>query len=705
MDTQTTPNNELLAELGTGLGTAATTGQISGFKWNDLDGDGVREADEPGLAGWTIYLDNNQNGVFDDDEVSALTDANGQYVFPGLEPGDYIVGEVQQPGWTQSFPGNTPVKIGEGFLGGSLSSSISGNHVVWQSGGFGTDSEIYLYDGETTRQLTDNNTPESYPQISGDNVVWSSGFGTGSEIYLYDGETTRQLTDNNTLDYSPKISGDNVVWSSGVGTGSEIYLYDGETTRQLTNNNTSEYSTQISGDNVVWSNGGFGTGSEIYLYDGETTRQLTNNNIFEYSTQISGDNVVWQSGGFDTGWEIYLLGADKTHSVTLEPSEQVTDINFGNQQQSALKTGEIRGRQWNDANGDGSQSAGETGLSGWTVYLDANANGQLDAGETSTVTDTLGSYAFEDLQPGTYTVVGLLKPGWQQTYPGEDAIDTLGDYTVTVSAGEVATGINFGNRQAAIDGTPFGDSLVGSILTDTLNGLDGNDRLYGLDGDDSISGGKDDDLIVGDRGNDRLKGDAGHDFIYGNQGQDTIEGGLGDDYVTGNKDDDRVSGNENNDSVYGGFGNDWLFGNSGNDLVVGGYDDDRVEGNRGDDTLIGIAPLAILFPGMGELDALKGNEDRDVFVLGDTMNAYYQDGSAASAGLNDYAAIVDFNPTEDVIQLYGKADNYQLAAAPDRATDTGIFLKSEGANELIGVVRNAQPSQLNLASNSFVFVF
>ena len=33
-----------------------------------------------------------------------MTDANGEYAFPDLEPGSYIVCEVAQEGWEQTFP-------------------------------------------------------------------------------------------------------------------------------------------------------------------------------------------------------------------------------------------------------------------------------------------------------------------------------------------------------------------------------------------------------------------------------------------------------------------------------------------------------------------------------------------------------------------------------------------------------------------------
>ena len=43
----------------------AQNGSISGQKWNDLDGDRIKDPAEPGLEGWVIYVDENNNGVLD----------------------------------------------------------------------------------------------------------------------------------------------------------------------------------------------------------------------------------------------------------------------------------------------------------------------------------------------------------------------------------------------------------------------------------------------------------------------------------------------------------------------------------------------------------------------------------------------------------------------------------------------------------------
>jgi hypothetical protein len=74
----------------------------TGTKFNDLDGDGVRDAGEPGLAGWVIHLAGT-DGQGHPVNVSTTTDASGNYSFT-VNPGVYTVSEDQKAGWIQSFP-------------------------------------------------------------------------------------------------------------------------------------------------------------------------------------------------------------------------------------------------------------------------------------------------------------------------------------------------------------------------------------------------------------------------------------------------------------------------------------------------------------------------------------------------------------------------------------------------------------------------
>ncbi len=103
--------------------SAIIDGEIGGIKFNDIDGNGLRDADgtdntagtaddEVGMAGWTIFLDQDKDGQLDAGERSTVTDASGRYSFsvtPDADPTDpdndaYVVREVQQSGWIRTTP-------------------------------------------------------------------------------------------------------------------------------------------------------------------------------------------------------------------------------------------------------------------------------------------------------------------------------------------------------------------------------------------------------------------------------------------------------------------------------------------------------------------------------------------------------------------------------------------------------------------------
>ncbi|KFC75903.1 Mo-co oxidoreductase dimerization domain protein [Bosea sp. LC85] len=79
-----------------------TAGALTGTKFNDLDGDGVRDAGEPGIQGVTIFIDADKDGVLDASERSTVTDASGNYTFFGVPLGTHQIDEVVPAGLTQT---------------------------------------------------------------------------------------------------------------------------------------------------------------------------------------------------------------------------------------------------------------------------------------------------------------------------------------------------------------------------------------------------------------------------------------------------------------------------------------------------------------------------------------------------------------------------------------------------------------------------
>ena len=76
--------------------------------------------------------------------------------------------------------------------------------------------------------------------------------------------------------------------------------------------------------------------------------------------------------------------------------------------------------------------------------------------------------------------------------------------------------------------------------------------------------------------------------------------------------------------------------------------------------LIGVQ-VESLTPGKREVDAMRGGKGIDIFVLGNTLSVYYDNGQDGSPGFNDYGHIKDRNQNQqDFIRLHSSADLYEL---------------------------------------------
>ena len=81
-------------------------GSVTGYKWHDMDGDGIKDAEEAFLANWPIYITADIEGM--SFVLSTMTDANGVYSFPTLTYGTRYITEGatrgSETGWSQTFP-------------------------------------------------------------------------------------------------------------------------------------------------------------------------------------------------------------------------------------------------------------------------------------------------------------------------------------------------------------------------------------------------------------------------------------------------------------------------------------------------------------------------------------------------------------------------------------------------------------------------
>jgi serralysin len=185
---------------------------------------------------------------------------------------------------------------------------ISGQSIAWEQYD-GHTWQLMFNDGVTTTQLkTDSNDLWTY-KLDGSTVAWTQEHnGYDRDLFVFDGNQVRQLTnDAFKMDYAGfNVSGGRVAWSNPDGDSTdEIFLWDGATTLQLTENNGyTNGSPLISEDLVAWL-GYDGAIHSIFVYDGLSVYRLTDPATDVTDFQLDGRTIAWvASDGHDA--EIFL---------------------------------------------------------------------------------------------------------------------------------------------------------------------------------------------------------------------------------------------------------------------------------------------------------------------------------------------------------------------------------------------------------------
>ncbi len=472
---------------------STSNGAMQGTVFNDLNADGIRATDpmtgaflDPGLEGWTVYLDLNNDRIQEIGEPSTTTNPDGLYSFLSLLAGDYEVTEVVPAGWTLSplhdnrqtvtvtggelitapdFPNFTTLN---GSISGTIWNDINRNGVRdinaltgalldpplsgWQV--FVDLNRNRLHDTTEPVTTTDVNGNYSFLNLQvGDYDVqevlptgWqvSTTFSDHNTVTVFSGADST-APDFANYDVSAAVPGSvgGVVWNDLNGNG----------LREVTDVGLAGWTVFLDRNND-----GLLTVGEPQVLSGTDGSYL-------FSSVASGTVSIGVLPM--VGWRA-TAPIVNSRTISLLASQNATGLDFGEAQ---LKDSTIRGVVFADTNKNGIRDAGERGLAGLIIYLDTNNNNTLDAGEPSMstsedlfytpATDEAGTYSFTHLASGTYTVRHVM-PAILSATPSAELL-----HTVTIVAAEDRSGVNVAAvfRANEILGVKF-DDINGNHLRD-----------------------------------------------------------------------------------------------------------------------------------------------------------------------------------------------------------------------------------------------
>lgn len=389
---------------------------ISGTVVNDLNDNVARDAGEPGLAGWTVFVDYNGDTVVDAGEQSAVTGAGGTYTLSGIRPGSYFVRAVPQAGFKlrpaavvaspSGFGDATGIDFvpsAKGRITGNLWYDINGNgiedagepaQVGWgvfldtDNDGVKDAGEAQATTDSTGKYLFTNLTPGAYKVRSLIPANWSD-----------------QPTNRPTNLYSPNTTGGSVITDKDFGyvpaaSVAGFVFDDTDADGVMDAGETGTAGATIFAD----------ADSDGVLDAGERTTTSGADGSYKLWSLPAGTyriDFVPQSGS------VKSTGTPDFFDVTLTTGEAVTGRNFG----TTVAPGTIAGTVFRDLNSNGAQNAGELGIESVRMFIDTNSNGVFNAGEVSDLTDASGNYSITGLVAGTYRLTIELPSGFTVTAP------------------------------------------------------------------------------------------------------------------------------------------------------------------------------------------------------------------------------------------------------------------------------------------------
>jgi hypothetical protein len=408
---------------------ATATGTI----FDDFNGNGVRDANEPALAGgWTIYVDSNHDGLFQTAEPHAYSDAAGDYKFQTVTPGTYTLHATLKSGWkqtgslTRTFVANAGAVSGINFGFQSLTPGLFGtlfNDLNANTSLDSTDTRL-----SSVRVFLDLNKNSILDAGEPSTLTNSTG---GFQFTGLAGGTYRltQVPPTGLKAFYPVVKYVDVAVAHGQSVTQN--LADIKPTSAA--NITGMIFNDLNGDKARQSGEPGLSGWQLYLdLNLDNVRQsneplVTTNSsgVYTFSNMATGRYLVrpltpsgWRTINFVAWW-------------ATSNGSNATGLDF-----AASQVGKIGSKVYIDSNGNGQLDANETPLSGFMVYIDSNKDGKFEVGERYFITDSFGQFYWDGLAPGTYLIRVQQQPGYTFTTPSS--------YSITLGLGQFVVGYNFG---------------------------------------------------------------------------------------------------------------------------------------------------------------------------------------------------------------------------------------------------------------------